>query len=424
MKVSFATSLGLLAAIGNVCAFYESGSSVVSLTESNFDAKVIKSDSVVLVEFYAPWCGHCKNLTPEYEKTAKMLKGVARVAAVDADQYKSLGQKYDVQGFPTIKLFGADKQKPTDYNQARDAASMAKAVLKEVNTVVKDRIGGKSSSSGGSKSGSKGSGGGAAGKPVQLTDANFEETVMKSSDTWLVEFMAPWCGHCKNLEPQWRQAAAELKNTPNVKLGVVDATVEQQIAGRYQIKGYPTIKVFGKNKSKPSDYNGPREADGIVAYAKDLAIRAAPAPKVYELTDAKIWEEQCGGKSICVVTVLPHILDSSANERNEYIKMLKQAAKALKSQPFKWLWTEPGKQADLEERLNIGGAGYPAVAAVSLSKEKYSNMRMAVDLEHVKSFLNNLMTGKEHLGPLRQVPTIAIADAWDGKDGELPREEL
>eukprot|EP01134_Creolimax_fragrantissima_P002783 CFRG2783T1 len=421
MRIS-AYALGLLGAACCVAAFYETGSNVVSLTEANFESKVLKTDSVVLVEFYAPWCGHCKSLTPEYEKAATHLKGVARFAAIDADQYRSVGQKYGVQGFPTIKLFGADKSKPTDYNQARDATTIAKTVLKEVQSMVNSRINGKTSRSNGN--GNKNGGSGGAGKPVTLTDANFDDKVLKSQESWLVEFMAPWCGHCKNLEPQWKQAASELKDVPNIKLGVVDATVQQEIAGRYQIKGYPTIKVFGRNKSKPKDYQGAREASDIVAYAKDLAARSAPAPKVHELVDSKTWEEQCGEKNICVVCVLPHILDSSANERNEYIKMLKTAAKNLRNQPFRWLWSEPGKQPDLEEKLNIGGAGYPAIAAVSLSKEKYSNMRMAVDLDHVTQFLNNLMTGKEHLGPLRQTPKIETVEAWNGKDGELPKEEL
>lgn len=61
---------------------------------------------------------------------------------------------------------------------------------------------------------------------------------------------------------------------------------------------------------------------------------------------------------------------------------------------------------------------------VSVSKEKYSNMRAAFDEEHVVQFLNNLMSGKEPLGPIRNMPKIADAAAWDGKDGELPKEEL
>ena len=68
---------------------------------------------------------------------------------------------------------------------------------------------------------------------VELTDSNFEDMVIKSEDIWLVEFFAPWCGHCKNLAPHWAQAATELKG--KVKLGAVDATVHTVMASRYGV---------------------------------------------------------------------------------------------------------------------------------------------------------------------------------------------
>lgn len=53
---------------------YNSGSGVVDLTPTNFDHKVVNSDEVWIVEFYAPWCGHCQALVPEYQKAANALK--------------------------------------------------------------------------------------------------------------------------------------------------------------------------------------------------------------------------------------------------------------------------------------------------------------------------------------------------------------
>ena len=58
----------------------------------------------------------------------------------------------------------------------------------------------------------------------------------------MVEFYAPWCGHCKNLEPEWNAAATELKG--KVKFAKVDATAEQKLAQQFAIQGYPTIKYF------------------------------------------------------------------------------------------------------------------------------------------------------------------------------------
>jgi protein disulfide-isomerase A6 len=68
-----------------------------------------------IVLLKAPWCGHCKNLAPEWAKAAAALKGIVKLGALDASEHQSLGGQYGVKGFPTIKIFGADKNKPADY---------------------------------------------------------------------------------------------------------------------------------------------------------------------------------------------------------------------------------------------------------------------------------------------------------------------
>jgi protein disulfide-isomerase A6 len=90
-----------------IWALYSSRSDVLQLNSTNFDEVVFSSEHLVIVEFFAPWCGHCKNFAPEYEKVASTLKGMAKVAAVDCHEVKNqpLCAKYDIKGFPTIKLF-------------------------------------------------------------------------------------------------------------------------------------------------------------------------------------------------------------------------------------------------------------------------------------------------------------------------------
>eukprot|EP00657_Telonema_sp_P-1_P002158 TRINITY_DN1511_c0_g1_i2.p1 TRINITY_DN1511_c0_g1~~TRINITY_DN1511_c0_g1_i2.p1 ORF type:complete len:264 (+),score=114.73 TRINITY_DN1511_c0_g1_i2:81-872(+) len=204
----------------------------------------------------APWCGHCKALAPEWVKAAKALKGFVKVAAVDMDQHQTLGAPYGVKGFPTIKIFGADKSKPKDYQHAREAAAIAQAAIQEVADTVQARM----------------RGGGSTGPSavITLTDANFEEKVLKSTDLWLVEFYAPWCGHCKKLEPEWRGAASDLEGKLN--LGALDATAEKSTAAKYQVQGFPTIKFFGADKSSPEDYEGGRTKSDIVTWGKDKAV--------------------------------------------------------------------------------------------------------------------------------------------------------
>jgi len=115
-------SLLLAALLG--LSFAEEGEdeAVVTLTTENFDA-FIKENGKVLVEFYAPWCGHCKALAPEYEKAAQAIDAdesvSAKLAKVDATVEKDLATKYGVKGFPTLKYFTGDADEPSDYSGGR-----------------------------------------------------------------------------------------------------------------------------------------------------------------------------------------------------------------------------------------------------------------------------------------------------------------
>jgi protein disulfide-isomerase A1 len=103
-----------------------------------------------------------------------------------------------------------------------------------------------------------------AGEVVVLTSENFDE-VVNNNDFVLVEFYAPWCGHCKSLEPEYESAAASLKKDGSeIVLAKVDATEERDLGSKFGVQGFPTLKFF--RSGNPTDYDGPRKAAGIISW--------------------------------------------------------------------------------------------------------------------------------------------------------------
>lgn len=87
----------------------------------------------------------------------------------------------------------------------------------------------------------------------KLDERNFATTI--KSGLWLVEFYAPWCGHCKSLKPHFDKAATSLKASGKLRLGSVDATISPGLAEENGVGGFPTLLLF-KNGEYREKYNG------------------------------------------------------------------------------------------------------------------------------------------------------------------------
>lgn len=425
----------------HVAAMYSSSSPVLMLEPDNFQSK-IKAGGVWLVAFTAPWCGHCKSLVPEYEKAAAALKGMAGVAAVDADTHKELGSQYGVKGFPTIKLMYADengKIKASDYTGGRTAKDMVTFLADKAKSLALKRLGEKAAPSGGGgeKKKPSGGGGGGAADPFYggtavfpLSDDNFESMVTGSADLWLIEFYAPWCGHCKSLKPEYIEAAEKLKG--KVKLGAVNCDDAKGVCGQYNIKGFPTLKFFGTNKRSPEEYNSPREAAAIVSFCTQKWSSLAPPAEVHELVSSALFEKECIGggqvsaKHLCIIAFLPDVLDSKASGRKEYIKALKKTADSFKDSNFAYLWAEGGRQSALESGMGVGGFGYPAVVAVFPGTKKYSTLKGAFSVDSLKEWIESTRRGaglSPVAGGAEALPAVQTTTPWDGKDAVVQEEE-
>ncbi|SJL09780.1 related to protein disulfide-isomerase A6 precursor [Armillaria ostoyae] len=229
-------------------------SNVLELNPGTFD-DVVGVGKPGLVEFFAPWCGHCKNLAPVYEQVADAfshVKDKVFVAKVDADgEGKPLGQKYGVTGFPTLKWFNADGTEEA-YSGGRD--------LESLTSFISEKAGVKSSI-----------------KPPPppsypiLDISTFDEIVMDPTKNILVAFTAPWCGHCKNMKPAYEKVATTFLPESDCIVANVDGDDKKNsdLAKRYEVSSFPTIKFFSKDNKEGISYEGGRSEVDFVNFLNE-----------------------------------------------------------------------------------------------------------------------------------------------------------
>ncbi|XP_065503995.1 LOW QUALITY PROTEIN: protein disulfide-isomerase [Caloenas nicobarica] len=156
-----------------------------------------------------------------------------------------------------------------------------------------------------------------------LRAASFEQA-LAAHPYLLVEFYAPWCGHCKALAPEYAKAAAKLRaEGSEIRLAKVDATEEAELAQRFGVRGYPTIKFFRNgDQAAPKEYTAGREADDIVSWLKK---RTGPAATT--LTDAAAAETLVESSDVVVIGFFK---DSTSEAAKEFLS----AAEAVDDIPF------------------------------------------------------------------------------------------
>ncbi|KAK1367147.1 Protein disulfide-isomerase [Heracleum sosnowskyi] len=129
---------------------------------------------------------------------------------------------------------------------------------------------------------------------LTLDHTNFSEIVGKH-EFIVVEFYAPWCGHCKSLAPEYEKAASVLSShDPPIVLAKVDANEEanKELATQFGVQGFPTLKILRSGGKHSQEYKGPREAEGIVAYLKKQVGPASTEIKSAEDSSSLIDEKK------------------------------------------------------------------------------------------------------------------------------------
>ncbi|XP_033899338.3 dnaJ homolog subfamily C member 10-like [Acipenser ruthenus] len=230
--------------------------SVVTFNPDTFDelVKNRKTGESWLMDFYAPWCGPCQALLPEWKRMARLLSGIINVGSVDCQKYPSLCQRESVHAYPEIRFYLPKSQNGDEYHSYngwhRDANSLKAWAL---GTLPRTS--------------------------VDLTPEDFNKKVLNGGDHWVIDFYAPWCGPCQNFAPEFELLARSVKG--RVKAGKVDCQAYPQTCQGAGIKAYPTVKMYPhlgeKKKSAEGEYINSREAT-VIADHLNMRLKQISPP--------------------------------------------------------------------------------------------------------------------------------------------------
>lgn len=230
--------------LGGANSMYTKQSPVLQVDGRSYENLIARSNHTSILEFYAPWCGHCKNLKPAYEKAAKSLDGLAKVAAIDCDEEanKPFCGSMGVKGFPTLKIVRPGKKpgKPMveDYNGARTAKGIVDAVIDKIPNHVK-----------------------------RLKNADYAE--------WAAEGDLPKA----ILFSDKGTVSALLKSVAIDFLGALNIgqvrDKETEAVTAYGVEKYPTLVLLPGGEQDPLKYDGELKKEAITKF---LSQAAAPNP--------------------------------------------------------------------------------------------------------------------------------------------------
>ncbi|KAA0202878.1 hypothetical protein HAZT_HAZT007238, partial [Hyalella azteca] len=186
---------------------------------ASFKSSVLerRSNEIWVVDFFANWCGPCIAMAPEYRRFSRIVSSIEDVfvASVDCADYGSFCSEQGVRSYPTVRIYRPNAR-PNDFSTyndyARDAASFKRWLYSHLPSSV-----------------------------TALNDRTFEQ-ILRSSEPWLVDFFAPWCGHCHVFAPEFEDMARRLEG--KVKLGKVDCQAFQWLCQGAGVGAYPTVMFY------------------------------------------------------------------------------------------------------------------------------------------------------------------------------------
>ncbi|CAN8072892.1 unnamed protein product [Agarophyton chilense] len=278
----------------------------------DFDRLLDPEKASIMLEFYAPWCGHCKSLAPEYEKlgsTFKRSKDVV-IAQINADAHKELGDRFKVQGFPTLKWIqkGSTFESAEDIKVARTASALLDFVIEKtgVQKSLKD----------------------VENNIVEFNPSSFDIATKSPAHHTFVIFVEP-SQACTTALQIWNKVGDLFSEDEHIVVAKVDGDRYSALAAEQDVSMYPTFKYYGKGGTQK--FEDELSSDSLMSFINDVTGMDVTiddgvlpsAGKILEISEqiqsfvkAKTEEQRVQLMDTCKVTV--EKLNEKAKEDYKY----------------------------------------------------------------------------------------------------------
>jgi len=341
----------LLSVLISTIACAELDEGVIVLTDDNFDEEIAKHP-FLLVEFYAPWCGHCKKLAPEYSAAAKILAEndpAYPLGKVDATEQKKIAEKFGVQGFPTLFFFKNGEK--MEYTGGRTTDAIVQWIIKK------------------------------SGPPS--TSADCETIKKKVAESKFV--MAYFGAESDALFKEGFEPVADAEE----KIGFFH-TSDAACAEHYKASA-PGVVFFRKFETEVNVYTGTADKDALKSFFKPLMV-----PTLFKFTEEEI-EAVFGQQQNCMI-----LFRKESQADDEFVKNFAQASEDHKG---KMLFAFSDGTVDIQEKLadfmGVTDADLPTLRAITPEKMQKFKFEDTVGLtaDSVGKWVDGIIDGslKPHL---------------------------